>query len=219
MLISKERREIVEFGKKMIRNGLVKGTGGNLSLCNDKKTMVAMTPTGIPYEEMEPKDVVVLDLEGNQIDGELKPSSEISFHLGLINLREDIQAVVHTHSIHATTLACLGWEIPPIHYLIGLAGTSVQVAPYATYGSEELSKNICNTIAEGNAVLLANHGMVATSKTLPKAFAIAEMVEYVAQLYLQARSVGNPVVLSREDMDDVLEKFQTYGKQKNWKNN
>jgi L-fuculose-phosphate aldolase len=211
MLLQKERESIVEFGRKLIETGLVKGTGGNLSLCNPEKSMLAITPTGLAYEMMKPKDVVVLALDGEHLEGKLKPSSEVAFHLGLVNLRPDIFAVVHTHSPYATTMACLGMELPAIHYLVGFAGESVPVAPYATYGTPELSEHICNSIGTGNAVLMANHGMVAVGSNLARAFTTAEMVEYVAQLYLQAKAVGNPQILSKEEMGVVIDKFETYG--------
>ena len=125
MLLKNERQLVVEYGKKLISTGLVKGTGGNLSVCNQDKSLVAITPTGVAYLEMVPQDVIVMDLSGKIVDGELKPSSEISFHLGLINLRPDIYAVVHTHSSFATTVACFGRELPALHYLIGFAGKTV----------------------------------------------------------------------------------------------
>ncbi|MBN1264335.1 MAG: L-fuculose-phosphate aldolase [Anaerolineales bacterium] len=214
MLLQEERVLVVEYGLRMLNGGLVKGSGGNISLCNKDKTLLAITPTGIPYDSMEPSDIVILDLDGNQVDGDKAPSSEVAFHLGLVNLRPDIISVVHTHSLYATTVACLGWELPAVHYLIGHAGSSVPLTPYATFGSKELSENILATIGIGNATLLANHGLVAVGETLNEAFSAAEMVEYVSQIYLQARAVGEPVILSQQAMDEVLDKFQTYGQQK-----
>jgi L-fuculose-phosphate aldolase len=211
MLLENERQLVVEYGKKLVRIGLVTGTSGNLSVCNPEKTLVAISPTGVSYEEMTPQDVVVADLSGEIVDGELKPTSEIAFHLALLNLRPDIRAVVHTHSTFATTIACLGWELPAIHYLVGFAGLLVPCAPYATYGTQELSDNVCSTIGDGNAVLLANHGVVAVGETLERAFVTAEQVEYVAQLYLQAKTVGNPVILSDGEMTKVTRKLQAYG--------
>lgn len=212
MLLASEREKIVDHGKKMIATGLVKSTGGNLSLSNKEKTLLAITPTRTSYETMQPEDVVIFDFQGNQVDGLLKPSSEIQFHMDLINLRPDIQAVVHTHSPHATTLACLGWDLPAIHYLIGHAGYHVPVAPYATFGTKELSENICCTIGTGNAVLMANHGLVTVGETIEKAYLRAELVEYVAQLYLQSRAAGIPNLISKENMDIVLQKYSTYVK-------
>lgn len=213
MLLGKERQAVTKFAQKLLSTGLVKGTGGNISLANANKTLLAITPSGVAYEDLGPEDVVVVGMQGKQIDGRLLPSSEIAFHLALVQQRADIFAVVHTHSDHATALACLRWELPAIHYLIGHAGQCVPIAPYATYGSQSLSDGICQTIGDGNAVLLANHGLVAVGSSLEKAFTTAEMVEYVAKLYLTTKSVGEPVQLSREEMGEVLEKFTTYGVQ------
>jgi len=212
MILYEERQAIVNYGKKLLSTGLVKGTGGNISLCNSDKTLLAITPTGVPYTDMRVEDVVVLNVSGDREDGALKPSSEVAFHLSLVNLRPDIRAVVHTHSTYSTTLACLGWELPAVHYLVGHAGSHVPIAPYATYGTQQLSDHI-RTIGQGNAVLMANHGLVAVGTNLPNAFTTAEMVEFVAQVYLGTKAVGDPVILGETEMEKVVSKFATYGQQ------
>jgi L-fuculose-phosphate aldolase len=213
MLLFEERRAVTQYAQQLLSSGLVQGTSGNISVANANKTLVAITPSGVAYEDMVPEDVVVVGMQGMHIDGRLLPSSELKFHLALIKQRPDIFAVVHTHSENATAMACLRWELPPIHYLIGYAGMTVPLAPYATFGSQALTDGICHTIGDGNAVLLANHGMVAVGPTLKSAFNTAQMVEYVARLYLLTKSVGDPVLLSPEEMKAVLEKFPTYGAQ------
>jgi L-fuculose-phosphate aldolase len=213
MILYEERQAIVNYGKKLLSTGLVKGTGGNISLCNSDKTLLAITPTGVPYTDMRVEDVVVLNVSGDREDGALKPSSEVAFHLSLVNLRPDIRAVVHTHSTYSTTLACLGWELPAVHYLVGHAGSHVPIAPYATYGTQQLSDHICQTIGKGNAVLMANHGLVAVGTNLPNAFTTAEMIEFVAQVYLGTKAVGDPVILDETEMEHVVSKFATYGQQ------
>lgn len=213
MLMIDERQAVAAYGKKLISTGLVKGTGGNISCCDKDKTLLAITPTGVDYEKMRAEDIVMINMRGEQVDGNLLPSSEIAFHLALVNLRPDIRAVVHTHSPHATTMACLRWELPAVHYLIGSAGQVVPVAPYATFGTQALSDHICQTIGDGNAVLMANHGLVAVGSSLDKAFSVAEMVEYVAGLYLAAKAVGSPAILTPDEMGEVLVKFETYGQQ------
>ena len=211
MLLEQERKTIVEYGKKLIQAQLTTGTGGNLSICNREEGLVAIKPSGIDYFEMQPEDVVVVDLQGNKVDGKLKPSSEISFHLGLINHRVDVNAVVHTHQVYATTIACLNWELPAVHYLVGLSGNKVPVAPYATYGSKELSENIINSIGDYNACLMANHGLVTVGVNMAAAFAVAEELELVCRLYYQAKCIGEPVILSDDEMQAVMKKFKTYG--------
>lgn len=213
MLLFEERQAVTEYANKLLTTGLVKGTGGNISLANGDKDLVAITPSGVAYETMCPEDVVVVDMEGNRIEGHLLPSSELGFHLALLRQRPDIKAVVHTHSDCSTAMACLHWELPAVHYLIGSAGFNVPLAPYATFGTQALADGICATIGEGNAVLLANHGLVTVGSSLKNAFSTAEMVEYVAKLYLITKSVGTPVLLGTEQMQDVLRKFSTYGVQ------
>ncbi len=142
------------------------------------------------------------------------PSSELGFHLSVYRTRPDVQAVVHTHSPYATTMACLGWEIPAVHYLVGFAGKKVPLAPYATFGTPELAGNVAEHIGGYNALLLANHGLLAVGGNMDAAFAAAEEIEFVARIYYQTLSVGKPVILPEEEMETVLEKFKTYGKKK-----
>lgn len=212
MLLKQEREAVLFYSKKLLSSGLVKGSGGNISFSNPEKTMMAMTPSGVAYDIMNFGDVVVTDMEGRKIEGNLQPTSEIAFHLALQNLRPDIHAVVHTHSEFATAIACLGWDLPAVHYLIGYAGKKVPVAPYATYGTQVLSENICTVIGESNAVLMANHGLVCVGSDLKQAFSTAEMLEYVSHLYLLTKSVGEPSILNDHQMDAVIEKFKHYGR-------
>ncbi|MBW1866818.1 MAG: L-fuculose-phosphate aldolase [Deltaproteobacteria bacterium] len=211
MLLKTERNDIATFGRKLISAGLTTGTGGNLSLFNRPENLIAISPSGIEYCDMQPEDIVILDLAGKVVEGRLKPSSELDFHLALYKRRPDIHAVVHTHSIYATTIACLNREIPAVHYLVGFAGKKVPVAPYATFGTPELAANITRTIGIYNAVLLANHGLVAVGPTMAGAFSIAEQVEFVARIYYQAGCIGNPVILPDKEMETVIRKFGTHG--------
>ena len=211
MLLEKERESIVQFGRKLIDAQLTTGTGGNLSIFNRAEGLVAIKPTGVAYFEMTPSDVVVIDLGGTVIDGKLKPSSETLFHLSLYKFRPDINAVVHTHQVYATTIACLNWELPAVHYLIGLSGNKVPLAAYATYGTPELSENIIQSIGNYNACLLANHGLVTVGTDIGAAFAAAEEIELVSRLYYQAKCIGNPVILSDDEMKAVIKRFNSYG--------
>ena len=209
--MEKLRESVVAFGKRLVSSGLTVGSGGNLSALNAEKGVIAITPSGVAYEELTPSSIVLVDSLGRVVDGNLKPSSELVFHLALYEKFPDIRAVVHTHSVYATTFACLRWEIPAVHYLIGFAGKKVPLAPYATFGSEELAANIVNAMVGYQAVLLANHGLVVMGKSMEQAFNVAEETEFVARVYYQSKCIGEPVVLPNREMDRVLEKFKNYG--------
>ncbi|MBN2108008.1 MAG: L-fuculose-phosphate aldolase [Deltaproteobacteria bacterium] len=213
MLLEQERQLIVAYGKKLIMSGLTRGTGGNLSICDRESGFTAISPSGLDYFETNPEDVPVVDHSGLVVDGRRKPSSELPFHLVFYQSREDISSVVHTHSVYATTLACLGLELPAVHYLIGFAGSSVRCAPYATYGTDALARSAFDYMEGRKAVLLANHGLIAGGATIQQAFQIAEAVEFCAEIYCRCRAMGQPLVLSSAEMAVVMDKFTTYGKQ------
>ena len=211
MLLEKERSRIIHFCKKLSTSNLTTGTGGNLSIANRKENLAAISPSGIDYFQIRPENVAVVNMAGEIQDGNSKPSSELGFHLELYNTRTDVQAVVHTHSVYASTLACLHWELPAVHYLVGFSGNKVPLAPYATYGTKKLARNVVEGIGSYNAVLLANHGLVTVGVNMDAAFATAEEIEFVARIYYQAKNVGQPVVLPDEEMKVVIEKFKKYG--------
>lgn len=214
MLMIKERTEIVEYGKRLVTSNLTKGTGGNLSIFNRDKNLMAITPSGIDYFMIKPEDVVVLDLDGKIVDGDKTPSSEVEMHRIFYSNREDIDAIIHTHTMYATTLACLNWPLPPVHYMVALAGFDVRCAKYATYGTKELAQNAYEAMRDRYAVLLANHGLLAGAKDLANAFNITEEIEYCAELYYRTKAIGEPVILPIEEMTLMLEKFKTYGQVK-----
>ena len=214
MKLEEERNLIVAYGKKLIAAQLTTGSGGNLSIFNRKENLIAIKPSGMDYLLMQPEDVVVLTPDGSIVEGSRQPSSETKFHLALLNRRSDINAVVHTHQVYATTIACMNWELPAVHYLVGFSGNKVPLAKYATYGSQELSDNILEAIGNYNACLMANHGIVTVGASILSAFAVAEEIELVARLYVQCKSMGEPVILSKEEMVVVGEKFKTYGQRR-----
>lgn len=214
MLMIEEREKIVEYGKRLVISKLTKGTGGNLSVYNREKKLFCISPTGIDYFDIRPEDVVVLDLEGNIVDGDKKPSSEVEMHRIFYAKRQDIDAIIHTHTMYATTLACLNWSLPPVHYMVALAGLDVRCAKYATYGTKELAENAFEAMEDRYAVLLANHGLLAGAKDLANAFNITEEIEYCAELYYRAKSIGEPIILPEKEMVLMLEKFKTYGQVK-----
>jgi L-fuculose-phosphate aldolase len=211
VLLQEERRDIVQFGRKLLTARLTSGTGGNLSIYNRFDGLIAISPSGIEYDEMGHEDVPVVDSNGMTVEGFRKPSSELDFHLSLYRKRPDINAVVHTHSVYATTMACLNWEIPAVHYLVAYSGHKVPLAPYATFGTPELASNVAEAIGDYNAVLLANHGLVTVGPNLATAFAVAEEIELVARIYYQAKCIGEPVILPDGEMTRVIDKFAVYG--------
>lgn len=214
MRLKEERQLIVEYGRKLITSNLTTGSGGNLSIFNRQENLIAIKPSGMDYMVMKPDDVVVVTLDGTIVEGTKTPSSEIRFHLALLNKRGDINAVVHTHQVYATTIACMNWELPAVHYLVGFSGNKVPLAKYATFGSQELSDNIIAAIGDYNACLMANHGIVAVGATIDSAFSTAEELELVSRIYYQTKCIGEPAILSDEEMKTIGEKFKTYGQRK-----
>jgi L-fuculose-phosphate aldolase len=206
------REQLLHFGRQMLARGLTTGCGGNLSICRRDAARIIITPSGLEYETMQPSDMAVCNMSGQVIEGARRPSSEIGFHLALYETRSDIAAVVHTHSVYATTLACMHLEIPAVHYLVGFAGRKVPLAPYATFGTRALADAIAAAIGDSNAVLLANHGLVAVGPDLAAAFNVAEEIELVARIYYQTLTAGEPKILSESQMDEVLEKFKDYSR-------
>ncbi|MDF2606886.1 MAG: class aldolase/adducin family protein [Bacillales bacterium] len=211
LLLQTERELIVEYCKKLITNGLTKGTGGNISIFNRDEGLVAISPSGIDYFQTNPEDIVVIDLNGKIIDGNRKPSSELEMHTIFYKNRDDIDVIVHTHSPFAKTIATLNWELPPVSYLVAFAGPNVRCANYATFGTSELAKNAFESMIDRRAVLLANHGLLAGAHNIETAFTIAEEIEFCCEIYYRTKSIGEPVMLSNKEMEILSEKFKTYG--------
>lgn len=212
MLLQKEREQIVQYGKMMLAARLTRGTGGNLSAFNRELKLMAISPSGIPYEDMLPEDVVIMDLNGNVVEGNLVPSSENYMHSIVYEHREDVNGMIHVHSTFAATVSCLNQDLPAVDYLVAFAkGDKVRCAPYATYGTKELAVNALETMGQQNAVLLANHGMNCVAHDLPTAYAIAEQLEFCAELYVRAKSMGEPVILPSDEMERMVQRFAGYG--------
>ncbi len=211
MLMEKERLLLIEYGKKLVQAGLTKGTGGNLSIFDRKNGHVAITPSGIDFFEIQPEDIVIIDVDGNVIEGNRVPSSEWAMHVMPYKYRDDIDAVIHAHTMYATVMACLRQELPATHYMIAVAGENVRVAEYATYGSPELAKNAFEAMKDRKAVILANHGILTGANDLLNAFNILEEIEYCSEVYIKAKAIGEPVILPHEEMTLMAEKFKTYG--------
>lgn len=187
------------------------GTSGNISMRDSSSGLIAISPSGLEYKSLTHEDIVIIDLDGKIVEGSNRPSSEMDFHLALYRGRSDCQAVVHTHSHFATTLACLGKELPAVHYMIAYAGEKVPLANYHTFGTPELAQEISKKIQNYYALLMENHGVLAIGPSLKYAYNCAASVEFVAQIYLQAMQVGTPKILSSVQMQEVMAKFKNYG--------
>jgi L-fuculose-phosphate aldolase len=201
------RAQLVACGRDLLGRGLLSQTSGNLSI--RLSDQIFITPTSMEYDRIEPTDIVVLGLDGSVRSGS-RPSSETPLHCLVYATRPDVSAIVHTHSPNATTLAVLGMPIPAVHYMIAVAETTeVGIADYATYGTPELARNVRDAFgAPAKACLIANHGLVAAAGSLREAAAVAEAMETLAGLYYRALTVGKPVVLSDEQMAEVLAKYR-----------
>ena len=204
------RKEIIATCLVMETKGINQGTSGNVSARWDDGLLI--TPSGLAYDTMAPEEIIYLERDGTP-HGPHSPSSEWRFHLDIVLARPDIQAVVHAHPIYCTAHAILGKGIPAVHYMIAAAGGStIRCAPYATFGTEELSRGVVNALEGRLACLLANHGLIACGPSLRKALWLANEVEVLAKQYFLSLQIGEPVVLSDEEMTTVIQKFKTgYG--------
>jgi L-fuculose-phosphate aldolase len=213
MFLREIREEIIRYGKKAVQSGLTRGTGGNLSVCDRASGIMAITPSGVDYFEIQPEQIVLIDVQSGKItEGGAVPSSECDMHRIFYKYREDIDAVIHTHTVFAATIAVLNWSLPPLHYLVAYAGTDVRCAKYATYGAVALAKNAFEAMEGRKAVLLANHGLLAGGANLAEAFTVTEEIEFCCELYYRAKCIGEPVLLPREEMERMTERFKDYGR-------
>lgn len=203
------RQELVATMVKMETLGLNHGTAGNVSVRHGDDFIVS--PSGIAASELTPDMMVLINSQG-EYEGDYKPTSEWRMHTGLLLERPDVSAIVHCHSRFATTLACAHKIIPPLHYMTAVTGAGeVRLAPYATFGSQELADGISRTLEGRLACLMANHGQIALGKSLSSALSIASEVEVQASYYYGTLAIGGPVVLADAQIDEVLVEFDTYG--------
>ncbi|WP_329886199.1 L-fuculose-phosphate aldolase [Pseudoramibacter faecis] len=208
MLLKQERNDVVIYCKKLITAGLTTGTGGNISIFNREKELFAISPSGIDYFEQNPEDIVVMDLDGNVVDGDRKPSSEKDLHRIFYTDRDDIDAIVHTHSTYCTVLATLREPLPASSYLVAFGGPEIRCGGYASYGTPELARLTFDAMRDRQAALMANHGMTAGGKNIASAFNVAEQIEQCARVYVIARSIGEPVILDEDEMERMMVKFR-----------
>jgi len=207
------RKEIISTCLQMNQIGINQGTSGNVSV--RWKGGMLITPSGLPYEETSPEDIIYVKFSDNQAQGPHKPSNEWLFHRDILAARADIDTVIHTHSPYATAMAIQRIDIPAHHYMVAAAGgNKIQCAKYATFGTQALSDNALTAIGDRLACLLANHGVIALGATLPKTLWLANEIETLAKQYFIASQYGKPVILSDDEMDRVIEGFKSYGPKK-----
>ncbi len=205
------RRDLIETAVQMNRCGINQGTSGNLSIRHESGMLI--TPSGMPYATLELADIVFVDGYGAH-HGPRLPSSEWRIHHDIYQARADAAAILHAHPTDCAALACLNEPIPAFHYMVAVAGgRDIRCAPYATFGTQDLSDHVLKALQDRKACLMANHGLICLADDLDKALALAIEVEQLAQTYLHCLSVGNPVILDDEEMDRVLLKFKSYGVQ------
>ena len=211
-----QRNQIIEYSLKLNSTNLSPLRSGNISLrgTEDDKEGYLITPSGKKYETLKPEDIVFMGLnEEEENNSTNKPSSEWRFHRDIYVNKKEAHAIVHAHSPHATAVSSHGKPIPPFHYMIALAGgDDIKCAEYATFGTEELSKNVIKALENRSACLMSNHGQVAFGKNLEDAFELAQEIENICHQYIIALRLGEPKILSLEEMKKVLDKAKNYKK-------
>jgi L-fuculose-phosphate aldolase len=213
VLLQDEREQVVEYGRKCVEYGITVGTFGNMSVFNPKEKLFAISPTGMDYTKIRPADVVIMTPEGEKVDGDCAPSSETDMHRIFYQRRPGVNACIHTHSVYATTLACLHWSIEPIHYVIAYGGRDVPCIPYVQFATYELAEAIYDAMGQDHyACLLGNHGLVCVGQDISYTFDTAEQVEFLAHIYYNCRLAGGGVNLAPKDLDVVVDMFKTYRK-------
>ena len=206
------REAVISACRELTRLPLIHGTSGNISVRRDERQFF-VSPTGMSYDALEADDIPLVSLDGRWFGGRL-PSSEWRFHRDIFKSRDDVGAIVHTHSMNATALACTGRGIPAFHYMVAVAGgADIRCAPYYTFGTQALSDAAIAALEGRKACLLANHGVIAVGTDLPAALALAGEVEILAAQYCAALALGDVRILDEIEMRPVLDKFRTYGKQ------
>jgi L-fuculose-phosphate aldolase len=204
------RDSAVEAVQRMDALGMNRGSTGNLSLRQGQGMLI--TPTGMGAGELRAEDMVWRGWDGT-LHGQWQPSSEWHFHQAIYLARPELNAIVHTHSVHAAALACLHRPLPSFHYMVAVAGgDDVPCVPYHLFGTEALSAAVASAFAERDACLMANHGLVAAGATLERAMKVLQEIESLCEVYLKALAVGEPALLTREQMSEVIGKFRGYGR-------
>ena len=207
-----QRLDVAAVAYSLHQTGLVVNTSGNVSVRIENN--VVITPSGRPYDALQAEDICVLDLNGSWIDGDHLPSSETPLHLAVYNADPSVKSIVHTHSVHATAVSTLTRELPSIHYQMVDLGGAVPVAPYATFGSEELAQSVMGVLPGRSAALMQNHGAITTADTLQKALARTITLEWCAEVWLKATAAGSPSLLDNAQMEQAKRQMERIAVQK-----
>jgi len=206
--VQQAREAVVRSAQRMIADGLVVGTSGNISI--RAGDLIAVTPSGVDYSGLEPQDIAVVTLGGALVSGQLAPTSELPMHLACYS-DFGAGAVVHTHSVAATALSLVRTVLPVVHYQMAMFGGQVRVAPYQTFGTTELASSMTQALVGRSACILAHHGTVAYADTIEKAYDKVRQLEWLCDVWLRASSVGVPAELPPAELDVVIARFATYG--------
>ncbi len=210
------RELVVQAGKRMLHSGLTVETWGNISVRDPETGLVYLTPSAMPYDALTPEDIVAMRPDGSVAAGNRKPTVESGMHLGIYRARPDVGAVIHTHPVQSTVFGVLRRPIPPIiDEAAQVLGGTVRVTEYALPGTRELAENVVKTLGGGAACLIANHGAVCVGKDVGAAFRVCEVLEMTAEIYRMALEIGEPSVISAENvayMKDFMEHHYGQGK-------
>jgi L-fuculose-phosphate aldolase len=200
MMLEAEREELAVFSKRLVPDGLCIGTAGNLSI--RAGDVLAITPSGVSYDALRAEAMCIVDLDGQVLEAPSPPSSEVPMHLAVYRTT-NATAVVHTHSPYATVLSTVVDELPPVHYVIAGLGGRVRVAPYSTFGTQDLADNMARVLEGRSAVILQNHGTITYGRTLSQAYERALTLEWLCAIYWRAKVFGVPHILPDEEIDRV----------------
>lgn len=211
MLLEKERKKVVEFSIKLLENGLTNETGGNISILNKELNLFAISPSGKDYYSVKANDVVIMDINGEVVEGNLKPSSEFQMHRMIYKNFQGAEAVIHCHSPYATALSILNEELPASNYLVAVGGgNNIRCTKYESFGTKEIALEAVKALKDRKACLLANHGQIAYSNTIESAYSIASTIEECSMTYMIAKASGVPKILNDGEMEFMVEKFKNY---------
>jgi L-fuculose-phosphate aldolase len=199
--LDRARAAVAACGRRLVTTRLVVGSAGNVSVRVGDQ--VAITPSSVPYDRIEPADVCVIDMAGRPLEGPDRPSSETPMHLGVYD-STDAAAIVHHHGVHSTAVSTVLDELPAIHYATTRLGGAIRVAAYETYGTPDLARSVYTALRDRSAALIQNHGAVAYGRSLDEAFDRAHLLEWLCEVYARASALGTPRILSAAELDAVV---------------